>query len=97
MRQRKQILRETRLKKLSSTMHSKITSQNTELESRNFIQVDNHEIATQEDVNNSPPIYYDSSLDCDIDDEDDVENNGMAVLQHYIVVWLSIVTSPKGN
>ena len=97
MRQRKQILRETRLKNLTSTMQSKITSQNIELENRSFIQEDGHEIATQESVNNSPPLYYESSLDCDIDDEDEVENNGMAVLQHYIIVWLSIVTSPKGT
>ena len=78
-------------------MHSKITSQNTELENRNFIQEDDPEIVTQEDVNNSSPFYYDSSLDCDIDDEDEVENNGMAVLQHYVIVWLSIVTSPRGK
>ena len=77
-------------------MQSKITSQNTELENRSFNQENGHEIATQETVNNSQPLYYDSSLDCDIDDEDEVENNGMAVLQHYIIVWLSIVTSPKG-
>merc|ERR1712038_1920987 len=78
-------------------MHSKTTIQNIELEDRNFIQEYNPELATQEGVNNSPPLYYDSSLDCDIDDEDEIENNGMAVLQHYIIVWLSIVTSPKGS
>ena len=61
----------TRLKNLSSTMQSKITSQNIELENRTFIQEDGHEITTQESVNNSPPLYYDSSLGCDIGDEDE--------------------------
>ena len=34
---------------------------------------------------------------CDIEDEDEFENNTTAMLQHYIIVWLSILTSPKGN
>lgn len=50
-----------------------------------------------EDVDNSQSDYFDSTLECDMEDDDEVENNAMAVLQHYIIVWLSIVTSPKGK
>ena len=33
---------------------------------------------------------------CDIEDEDDFQSDTTAMLQHYVIVWLSILTSPKG-
>ena len=97
MRQRKQILRETKWKNITSTINNKINEQNLELDNVHPIQEDGHGTVRQEDDNNMQYDNFDSILDCDINEGDEVENNAMAVLQHYIIVWLSIITSPKGK
>ena len=56
---------------------------------------------TSPDINNivrqHASTYDYSEAYCDIDDEEDeFQINATAVLQHYVIVWASILTSPKG-
>merc|ERR1719414_1111595 len=97
LKQRRQILQEKKWKQISSSMCHKNANQSIELERVSTSHEESYNTIRCEDIDDSQSEYFDSTLECDIEDDDEVENNAMAVLQHYIIVWLSIVTSPKGS
>ena len=78
-------------------MCHKNVNQGIELERVSTSHEESHNTVRREDIDDSQYDYIDNTYDCDIEDDDEVENNAVAVLQHYIIVWLSIVTSPKGK
>ena len=97
LKQRRQILQEKKWKQISSSMCHKNANQSIELEPVSTRHGESYNTVRYEDIDDSQSEYLDSTFECDIEDDDEVENNAMAVLQHYIIVWLSIVTSPKGK
>ena len=93
---------EKRLRHISDPVSNGSTYQRLDNNNNNDInrssQHINNDVRHEYDYNSlSIPTHY-LGYNCDsIDEEDEFRINTSAVLQHYIIVWVSILTSPKGN
>ena len=94
LKRRKEIFRKTHFDQINKSLSNENASQSHENNDNSNRSRNLNNIVRQQDAYNH--VLDTSSYHCDIEDDDEFQTNSTALLQHYVIVWASILSSPKG-